>query len=66
MTLNGDLLLNEDLIGDVAVDLLIACRLKVVILLKSGVPCPPLEAPLTLIDEISLPTDNCEKNISFS
>ena len=66
MALDGNLLLGEDLIGDVAVDLLVACRLGVVILLKSGVPCPSLKAPLALIDGIPLSTNNCEKDISFS
>ena len=66
MALDGDLLLGEDLIDDVVVDLLVACRLRVVILLKSGVSYSPLKTSLTLIDGIPLPTDNCEKNISFS
>ena len=66
MTLNDNLLLGENLIGDIAVDLLVAYRLRVAILLKSGVPYPPLKTPLALIDEIPLPTNNCEKNISFS
>ena len=66
MTLDDDLLLGEDLVGDVAVDLLVACRLGVVILLKLGVPCPSLEAPLALVGGISLSADNCGKDMSFS
>ena len=66
MALDGDLLLGEDLVGDVAVDLLVACRLRVVILLKSDVSYPSLKTPLALIGGIPLPTDNYEKNISFS
>ena len=66
MTLNGDLLLDENLVDDVAIDLLVACRLEVIILLKSGVSCPSLKAPLILVDGIPLSTDNCGKDISFS